>query len=451
MERDMDMATGDRFLKQGNVPAALEAYGAALAAIAESFQTNNDATLLIEFAMIGDKMGQIYSQQGNFPAALDIYEKCLAALDCVARAVEGRQDLPIAGLLCHLFSSTHQAVGDILNAQGNSAAAIERYRIALGFKEREAATSPADPDRQNELAFCHFNLGDAVSAQGDGGAALDSYRSCLAILDRLEANGASSASPRLLVHVLFQIAAIEESQNGISASLKSLERVQQVLAALVAGEADNVEFRHNLALCHERIGDLKRKLGDPQSAFENYGASAAMLEQVAATAEEPATFHRMEHVVRNKMGDLLREHGGLPAALDHYRQALALVSAIAATDIGNTGWQRDLWQTHNRIGDTLLAQGQYDGALDSYGQSHIIFKRLALSDPENDSWQRDLLASYVKLGELLHELRRRTEASGMFGEGRELANQLIATSPDNELWKRYLTFFDEALARPAQS
>jgi tetratricopeptide (TPR) repeat protein len=85
------------------------------------------------------------------------------------------------------LAASHEKIGDVLRAQGNLPAALDRHKAVLAIMERLAAADPGNAGWQHDLSVSHSKIGKVLQAQGNLPAALDSYKADLAIMGRLAA------------------------------------------------------------------------------------------------------------------------------------------------------------------------------------------------------------------------------------------------------------------------
>jgi len=127
------------------------------------------------------------------------------------------------------------------------------------------------------------------------------------------------------------------------------------------------------------------------------------LQRLAAADPGNAAWQRDLAVSHNKVGDVLRAQGNLAGALE-------IGERLAAADPGNAGWQRDLAVSHNKVGDVLRAQGDLAGAVEAYEAALEIGERLAAADPGNAGWQRDLWVSHWRIADMMERTGHPDEA-----------------------------------------
>ena len=158
--------------------------------------------------------------------------------------------------------------------------------------------------------------------------------------------------------------------------------------AIVLLEPGNIEWRRDLSVNLNRLGDVLWEQGDLAGALEAHRESLDILRALAHRV--PGGLDRDIAVTLNKIGDVLAARGDRSAALATYREALDLSRALAGREPNNPEWRRDVSVGLNKIGDLLVAQGDRDGALAAFRESLDIRRRLAASDPANMVWLRDV-------------------------------------------------------------
>lgn len=103
--------------------------------------------------------------QGNGPAALASYQAALAIAERVAKA-----DPSNTGWQLNLWTS-HMKIGEMLAAQGP--AALVSYQAALASAERLATADPTNTDYQRTLVFSLMKLNEATGDKAHAARALD--------------------------------------------------------------------------------------------------------------------------------------------------------------------------------------------------------------------------------------------------------------------------------------
>ncbi len=79
------------------------------------------------------------------------------------------------------LSVSHERLGDLARAAGDSTAARTAYQASLDIAARLAAADPTNSEWQRDLSISHERLGDLARAAGDSTAARTAYQASLDI------------------------------------------------------------------------------------------------------------------------------------------------------------------------------------------------------------------------------------------------------------------------------
>ena len=174
---------------------------------------------------------------------------------------------------------------------------------------------------------------------------------------------------------------------------------------LATADPANTEWQRDLAVSHEKIGDVRRAQGTPTTALKAYQEELRIVSLLAAADPDNARWQRDLSLSQIKIGDAQVALGYLTGALEAYRVSLEISTRLAAADPGNTERQRDLSVSHMRIGDVwhqwaIVSDANVSEALEAYQAGVDIIVRLAASDPGNAVWQSDLAIGQQKIGHM---------------------------------------------------
>jgi tetratricopeptide (TPR) repeat protein len=96
---------------------------------------------------------------------------------------------------------------------------------------------------------------------------------------------------------------------------------------------------------------VQQAQGDLAGALTSYQTSLAIRDRLAKADPGNAGWQRDLAVSHNKIGEVQQAQGDLAAALTSYRASLAIIERLAKADPGNAVWQRDLSVSHIKIGE----------------------------------------------------------------------------------------------------
>jgi tetratricopeptide (TPR) repeat protein len=199
-------------------------------------------------------------------------------------------------------------------------------------------------------------------------------------------------------------------QGDSEGALAAAERANNILRGLLSQNPNNKQWRHDLSVSYERIGDAQLALGRHQEALDAYQASLNGRKQLAADIPDDPGVQRDLAISYLKVGDVMLVNNRLGDALAAYEQSLAFEQK--AFDVGQSGqdWRHDLSISYERIGDVMTVLGKTDDALVAYRKSLDLRQNLASEDTGNAGWQRDLSISYERIGDVTAANGRRDDA-----------------------------------------
>jgi tetratricopeptide (TPR) repeat protein len=293
--------------------------------------------------------------------------------------------------------------GDLLEAQGDLAAAQQRYETSLRISDAPAQRDPDNAEWQRDLSVSHNRLGDLLQAQGDLAAAQQRYETGLKIAE-----------------------------------------------TLAQRDPDNAGWQRDLSVSHNKLGDLLQAQGDLAAAQQRYEASLRIRDALAQRDPDNAGWQRDLSVSFERLGDLLQAQGDLAAAQQRYEASLRIRDALAKRDPDNAGWQRDLSISFERLGNLLQAQGDLAAAQQRYEASLRIRDALAKRDPDNAGWQRDWAVSWIRLGMVHAQQGDQASMRHHWQHALEIYQALVTRLPHHPQFVREYTMVQQILASIGQ-
>jgi tetratricopeptide (TPR) repeat protein len=225
----------------------------------------------------------------------------------------------------------------------------------------------------------------------------------------------------------------------LPAATRQLQLMHQQVEARAAADPGNADWRRDLSVSHERLGNVAVAAGDLATARTHYQASLDIREQLAAADPSNTDWQRDLSVSRNKLGDMAVAAGDLATAATNYQASLDIAERLAAADPSNTEWQRDVSVSRNKLGDMAVAAGDLAAAATNYQASLDIRERLAAADPTNTGWQRDLAVCHERLGDVAVDAGDLATAATHHQARLDIAERLAAADPTNTEWQRNLS------------
>jgi len=160
---------------------------------------------------------------------------------------------------------------DVLRAQGNLVAALERYRAALAIAQHETKADPENTQWQYNLGINNERIGDILVAQGDLDAALHYYRATNDIISRLAKDDPRNAEWQHDHSVsLEKVGTVLEEQGDLPAALESFQASLVIRERLANANPGNIEWQRRLALSYCVTATLLETLGERQGALDGF-------------------------------------------------------------------------------------------------------------------------------------------------------------------------------------
>jgi tetratricopeptide (TPR) repeat protein len=251
-----------------------------------------------------------------------------------------------------------QRVADALEAQGKLAEAFKFNDEARRVVDELIKLSPSDPYLIMTKGLIHQRLGDIRNANGDVTGALGDFRVYVATFEGLAARPQPqpiwlrgfAISHQRIGDIAIETGRLEEALTEYRAYQAAAER----LVALEASGAPNLTWRLDLAIAHQRIGDVlleQKKYGEALQEFQIYAKGAE-----TATRRDPDK-NEWQRFLGNSyigVGDALIGLGRIDEAIEQFRAAVAIYEWLASADKLRARWRRTLAITHQRIGKALL-------------------------------------------------------------------------------------------------
>ncbi len=404
-----------------------------------STQAGDDVGLLKEvmaaYSRVGDIQGAPSSANlGDTKAALESYRKALGIAEALAAAT------PTDPGAQRNLAAIHEKIGEVLAASGASVAAMESYRTSLGIRQKLADADPASAGARRDLMHSLDSIGDALVACGDTHGALGSKRKSLAIAQQLaDADPGDASAQRGLMVSHTGIADLLAAGGDTKGALESFRNVLIVAQKLADADPDDAGLQRTLSVSHNRMGDMLAAGGDAGAALESYRTSQRIRQKLADADPADARAQRDLLVSHGRIGGVLMVSGDASAALQSFREALAIGQKLVDADSTSATAQRDLSTNYLNIGDALAAPGETDGALDSYRKSLAIVQKLTDADPTNAAAQRDLAVRHGRIAKMLAASGDASGALESYRTSLAIVQQLADADPDNAIVQRDLS------------
>lgn len=351
----------------------------------------------------------------------------------------------ITGLVKAVVPMLHRCVqeGDDQLRQGRLELALQWYGHAHRMAGKLLEITPDDHDAERLCATINDKHGNAERARGELESALRWYQSALEIRQRIVGKQPAALEAQREVSLsLIKIADIHRVLGSPDLALHYCQQALRIRERMTGADA-RAARRRDLALAHQKCGDIQRQIGELEPAHRHYASALSITETLAA--EEPANLQWKQDLADSyeRIGDFWRGRD-LGETQKAYEACIRLREELASLDPTNTLWQRNLSLTYERWGDLHWQTPDPAKAHSAFHRAVEIAKRLAEQDPTNAQWQSDLAFGHAKIAAFL------THDPEAAAREYEIAIQLLRPlAAEERLTVDQRSFFEEIQSRPA--
>lgn len=359
----------------------------------------DDPSLLLELATAYEKVGDIQgnpnvgSNLGDTRGALESYRKALELqqkLKSLGRSVRARAEPTLLS-----------RIGDVLQAQGDTKAAIDAYRTGLATFASLATTQPTDRQLQRDLSVSNARIGELLRLQGDTDGAMSVLQESWRIAKSLAEDKSDQRAQVDQVGPAERVADLYLAIGKPDEARKILDSTLPIVQSAADREPNNARYQTALQRTHTLIGTANLADGDAVVARASFEEALKVARALAE--KDPADVNAQQNlvVIHNRIGDLLQSQDDVEGALAQFRAMLEVCERISARDPASAAWRRHCAVCHQRIADILHRTDRRDEAMTHYRACLELIKAIAQNDPTNAGAQRDLWVSYGNVAELL--------------------------------------------------
>lgn len=201
----------------------------------------------------------------------------------------------------------------------------------------------------------------------------------------------------------------------------------QVSSTAVAAAVDEPQPSREQLNEHTRLAESQLTAGDRVGALLNFRAAVMMCRKIADTSTEDTAQHELA-LLHNRLGDVQRSMEMFADSLASFEASLKITDRLVAAAPNDISLQRELAVSHNKIGKVRLERKEIQAALESFLADTAISRSLAELQPDNDEFQRDLATSHATLGDAYLAAGDSSAALVNYREGLKIRERLAAAS-----------------------
>jgi tetratricopeptide (TPR) repeat protein len=313
---------------------------------------------------------------------------------------------------------------------GQTAARRELVNKGLSYLKR-LANEAADLELQREVISGYLAVGDVQGNPfgpnlGEVEGARLSYAEALRLAEQYLKLNPGRAELRKDISAATMKLADLDVQSGNRKG--ALERYLSAKAALEG---------RDLAILLTKTGFAYYALGDYRRALDEYGKGLDLLREYLRENPGHSETKLLVAQASQRVGDILRKIGEPDAAIATLEDALKTFRELLATDPSNTLWNRGQIACTVILGDTLMAAKRPRDAEARYRESLASAESAMKLDRANMQYQRDFLTASGRLAGLLIDVPgKRNEARSLTARSLETLREM-ASRPDADSHEMY--------------
>ena len=303
----------------GNPDGALESYRKGLAILEALPLTDaNNAQTRFDLAKSHEKIGDILWAKGESAESQAEYRRALSIYEKLSSANDLSDPANIARL--------HDRIGQTEEQVGDFDGALASYQSALNKSQDLVATEPENPKYRRAVAVGYAKIGDIYYQKRDYKAASEHFQKSLPILQNLSANEPANTTLRRNLGLIYARVALAEMEAGnYSESIKYNLQAIDIQKQIVAADPNNLQIQFDLADVLANLGECFGRMGNLATATENFREAISISRQ--SLAKNPAYAHGVTNFANtySTFAKILLKNGDVAKALENYRQALKLL------------------------------------------------------------------------------------------------------------------------------
>jgi tetratricopeptide (TPR) repeat protein/predicted Ser/Thr protein kinase len=306
------------------------------------------------------RKGDMFLRAGKTKDAMKEYQE---SLDLFQKAMdELAADNPQREILRYNLAVAHTKMGDAGYKQGNAVSARKHYQEALRFRKGLAEAQLKSPELQNPavvlgaVAASCISLGNLSLTEGDLARARDHFREAHSIREKL-VNGPQDIKGRHSLASSYNgLAELSFRLNDRPTTRKYYLDLLKLMQDLTVADPDNVEFKKDLATCHEKLGDLDLFWGqDISKTLAEYQRGHEVREALLKSEPESAELQAELATSNYRLGTATLSLGRKSESDKYYLESLKAREKLSPRDPTNTHRKLELMLSLARCGQHAKA------------------------------------------------------------------------------------------------
>lgn len=326
-------------------------------------------------------------------------------------------------------------IGDILATMADHAGARRMYDQSISILN---LLEPTD-EVKRDLSILDMKIGDLLAERNEDNLALGRYNRGLL---RIKSNAVSKDMERWRSILLNRIGDVQLKSKDPEAAWQSYSEDLNIATGLTESVGDNGSQR-DLAVSYLKLGDVRREVGDRAKEKEDkaknfteaesyYQKSSEILKRLENDDPENSAWKRELAISHDRLGDVWWRLGDKTKSEENYGKSHELRIVLQYDDPSNTEWRRDVAISHYKLGVHNARIKEFEVAIDKLDEGLKIVRGLVELDPSNSTWKQDLI-KYVESiatvmnadGNIVGAQRCNQEARDLRESGTSKASQCV--------------------------
>ena len=221
----------------------------------------------------------------------------------------------------------------------------------------------------------------------------------------------------------------EMKSGDFKAAAASYEKALEIARKLVARDAGNREWQHQLSVCLGKLGDVQMSQKNFEGASASYGEALRIGQELVQSDANNPQWQLSLSVIHDMMGILAMKQGDGPSSASHFEEEQKILGRVTALP-GAEKFAHTLAVSHSSRGEFRRALGDMKGAAESYAQAIRVFEELVRKNPDSGDLSRELGLSLNKAGSVELTMENVADAGKNFLRAAGILRKLAASDPE---------------------
>ena len=228
----------------------------------------------------------------------------------------------------------------------------------------------------------------------------------------------------------FESGSIYLERGKTDAAMKYFDDARSEYDKLQKEEPTSRELMLGAAENHDQLGDLYRREGKIDQAFDEYNEAKALRDRATSQGNGKVTDEVLALSTSHlKIGSIYVNRGESQMALDEYKTALRLRTSVLESTPDNVEVQKAVLDVEEQLAQLEASVGDDKGAIETYRRAIPVTQALSRRDPTNTDWEYQRGNMLADLGFALIDNGEFKEGVAQIEAAIEVQKDLVARDP----------------------